>query len=385
MVRAMYFDHAATTPLHPEVLAAMLDICRGPVGNPSSIHAYGRAAKGKLTRARDSIATLLGCLPSELVFTSGGTESDNTAIRGVMAALHSSSKRHLITSASEHHAVLHTALQLEQEGFEVTLLEPDRNGLIHADQVRAAIRPDTALVSIMYANNETGTIQPVQEIGEAAKAAGVLYHVDAVQALGSLPLQLRELPVDLMSFSAHKLNGPLGIGALYIARGTPYQPLLVGGSQESKRRAGTENVAAAVGFAKAVELAVEGQEEKHARLCELRACFLQELTTHLGEHAYEINGDTERTLPHIVNVSLLGADTETMLMNLDMEGIAVSSGSACTSGSLERSHVLKAMRLPEARLNSAIRFSFGLGNTVEDIEYAAKKIATIVERIRTTV
>lgn len=385
MAKQIYLDHAATTPLHPEVLAAMLEIYSGPAGNPSSVHAFGRAAKGKLTRARDRIAALLGCQPAELVFTSGGTESDNAAIRGAMSAMHSSGKRHLITAASEHHAVLHTVRQLEQEGCEVTLLEPDEEGLIHADQVRTAIRRDTALVSIMYANNETGTIQPVQQIGETAKAAGVLYHVDAVQALGSLPLQLKELPVDLMSFSAHKLNGPQGIGALYIARGTPYQPLLLGGSQESKRRAGTENVAAAVGFAKAVELAVEGQDEKQARLGELRARFVQELSAQLGAEAYVINGNPERALAHIVNISLLGADTETMLMNLDMEGIAVSSGSACTSGSLERSHVLKAMRLPEPRLNSAIRFSFGLGNTVEDIEYAAKQIATIVQRVRTTV
>ncbi len=369
----IYFDHASTTPLHPDVLAVMVDIYQGPPGNPSSTHSFGRTAKRHLTQARDRIARIVGCHPSELMFTSGGTESDNTALRGTLDALRHAGKRHIITSSAEHHAVLHMANRLEEEGYEVTLLEPDEDGIISPGKVRGALREDTAIISLMYVNNEVGTIQPIEEIGAAAKEAGVLFHVDGVQALGSIHLNLSELPVDLMSFTAHKINGPQGIGALYIGKSVPFQPQILGGSQESKRRAGTENAAAAAGFAKAVELANEHFEQKGRHMSLLRETFIQGLEAELGSSAIAINGHKERTLPHIINISLLGADTETLLMNLDMEGIAASSGSACTSGSLERSHVLKAMSLPPERLNSAVRFSFGLGNTLEEIEYAVKK------------
>ncbi|MBJ6362991.1 cysteine desulfurase family protein [Paenibacillus sp. GCM10012307] len=381
----IYFDHASTTPLHPEVLSVMMDIYQGPPGNPSSTHSFGRTAKRHLTQARDRIAAVVGCHPSELMFTSGGTESDNTALRGTLNALRHTGKRHLITSSAEHHAVLHTSKRLEEEGYSITLLEPDGDGIISPEKVQNALREDTTMISLLYVNNEVGTIQPIAEIGAVAREAGVLFHVDGVQALGSIRLNLHELPVDLMSFTAHKINGPQGIGALYIAKSVPFQPQIVGGSQEGKRRAGTENTASATGFAKAVELSDEHFEEKNRHISLLRETFIHGLEAELGSSAFVINGHKERSVPHILNISLLGADTETLLMNLDMEGIAASSGSACTSGSLERSHVLKAMSLPPDRLNSAVRFSFGLGNTLKEIEYAVKKIATILNRIRSKV
>lgn len=378
-----YFDHAATTPMHPDVAAAMLEVMTGAGGNPSSMHAFGREAKQKVNRARDGIAAALGCKPSEIVFTSGGTESDNAAIIGVAAALKRKGKNHIITSKAEHHAVLHTCEALAEAGYEVTYLSVDQTGRISVEELAAAIRPDTALISIMHGNNEVGTLQPIEEIGAVAHSHGVLFHVDAVQAFGTAQYRLSEMPVDLMSFSAHKINGPQGVGALYIANGTPFEPIAHGGSQERKRRAGTENVAGIIGFAKAVEICVNNRENKQLLLDKLRTEWVEQLKNRLKGTELVVNGNPEHHLPQIVNISFMGIDTETMLMNLDMEGIASSSGSACTSGSLERSHVLKAMAISEERLNSAVRFSFGLGNTMEELEDAARKIATIVERIRT--
>jgi cysteine desulfurase len=382
-MKVIYMDHAATTPMHPEVAAAMLEVMTGGPGNPSSMHAYGRTAKARLARARDELAGLLACKPAELVFTSGGTESDNAALLGAAHAMRKLGRTHIVTSSIEHHAVLHAVEALEREGFQVTIVPVNAEGAVLPETVQAAIQPDrTALVSVMWANNEVGTIQPVQAIGELAHGAGALFHTDAVQAFGSLPIDLHAMPIDLASFSAHKINGPQGIGALYIAAGTPYEPISHGGSQERRRRAGTENVAGAVGLAAAAAIACAQLETKSTALRELRDGLERRLIELLGADNIAVNGDPANRLPHIANISLLGTDTESMLMNLDLEGIAAASGSACTSGALERSHVLKAMGIPDERLTSAVRFSLGLGNTWEDIETAAQKIATVSKRIR---
>ncbi len=382
-MKTIYLDHAATTPMHPEVAAAMLEVMTGGPGNPSSMHAYGREAKARLARSRDELAGLLSCKPSELVFTSGGTESDNAALLGAARAMRKQGRTHIVTSSIEHHAVLHAVEALEREGFHVTTVPVNSEGTVLPEALQAAIQPGrTALVSVMWANNEVGTIQPVQAIGELAHGAGALYHTDAVQAFGSLPIDLRAMPIDLASFSAHKINGPQGIGALYIAAGTPYEPVSHGGSQERRRRAGTENVAGAAGFAAAAAIACAQPEAKAAALRELRDGLERRLIELLGADHIAINGNPANRLPHIANISLLGTDTESMLMNLDLEGIAAASGSACTSGALERSHVLKAMGISDERMTSAVRFSLGLGNTWEDIETAAQKIATVSKRIR---
>ncbi|MCA0755226.1 cysteine desulfurase [Paenibacillus sp. N4] len=381
-MRTFYFDHAATTPMHPDVAAAMLGIMTGAAGNASSMHAFGRAAKQQLNRSRDRISAALGCKPAELLFTSGGTESDNAALIGAARAQRKRRKNHIITSAGEHHAVLHTCEWLsKEEGFELTVLPVDRTGRTSPEQVKEAMTEKTGLVSIMYGNNEVGTVQPIDAIGQAVKAGGALFHVDAVQALGCLETPLRDLPVDLMSFSAHKINGPQGVGALYAAAGTPLEAVQHGGSQERKRRAGTENIAGIAGFAEAVDICVNERKTKQPFLDGLRKRWIELLKEHAGVPVI-VNGDPERYLPHIANVSLIGLDTETILMNLDMEGIAASSGSACTSGALERSHVLRAMGLADEQIQSAVRFSFGLGNTLEELEEASQKIGTIARRIR---
>ncbi|UVI28070.1 cysteine desulfurase family protein [Paenibacillus spongiae] len=381
MVR-YYFDHAASTPIHPEVAQTMLEVYTTVSGNASSLHSYGRSARQLLNQSRDSIANRIGCMSSELIFTSGGTESDNTALVGTAKAMSKRGKTHIITSAAEHHAVLHTCTALMNEGFRLTVLPVDEYGIVSPGDVEAAIEPDTGLISIMYANNETGTIQPIAEIGEIAHRHGILFHVDAVQALGSIPIDLKQLPVDLMSFSAHKLNGPQGVGALYVSRQIPFEPLLHGGSQERKRRAGTENLAGIAGFAKAIEISENSMTEKKLFLDKLRLKWVEQMNRLMGAGRIVVNGHPKMQLPHIVNMSFIGIDTETMLMNLDVEGIAASSGSACTAGSLEPSHVLIAMGISQERLNSAVRFSFGLGNTLEDIDQAAKKVETILGRIR---
>lgn len=380
-MQTLYLDHAATTPVRPEVLEAMLPYFTEVYGNPSSLHAIGRAARIALNDARDGMAGLLGCRPAELVFTGGGTESDNAALFGA-AARYGTDKKHIITTAVEHHAVLHACKRLEQNGYDVTFLPVDGAGQVHVEQVEEALRADTFLISVMYGNNEVGTIQPIERIGALARERGIVFHVDAVQALGLAALDLNRLPVDLMSFSAHKLYGPKGVGALYTSERLALSPLLVGGSQERKRRAGTEQLAGIVGFAKAVELAVREREQTVPHLERLRLAMLQTFTRELEAETFVVNGHPAHVLPHILNVSFPGADTETMLMSLDLEGIAASSGSACTSGSLELSHVLRAMRLPEDVMRSAIRFSFGYSQSIEQIKTAAQKIATISKRIR---
>lgn len=381
-MKPIYLDHAASTPVHPEVATVMYNMLLNQYGNASSVHQFGRSAKKVVNGARDRIAGFLGCSPEEWVFTSGGTESDNLALFG--AAYASAHKgKHIITTAVEHHAVLNSCEELEQQGFEVTYLPVDSTGLVSLADVESALREDTVLISVMFVNNEVGTVQPIEEIGRLAAERGILFHVDAVQALGALPVVLRELPVDYMSFSAHKIGGPQGIGGLYVRRGAPLQPRQHGGLQERGRRAGTESLASTAGFAKAVELAVGGLKEHHDRALELRSVLLQELNRNAGAGGYVINGNEQFAVPGILNVSFPGARTDVLLMNLDMERIAAASGSACTSGSLEISHVLQAMKLPEELLNSAIRFSTGLGNTNEELQYVAQKLGTILKRLRT--
>ncbi|KAA9007703.1 cysteine desulfurase [Paenibacillus spiritus] len=380
-MNSIYVDHAASTPIHPEVAAAMMTIMTEQFGNASSVHAFGRSAKGTVSQARDTIAAFLGCSPAEWVFTAGGTESDNLALFGAASA-RAPQGGHLITTAVEHHAVLHAADELERLGYAVTRLPVDRTGRVSAADVEAALREDTFLISVMYANNEVGTVQPIEEIGKLARERGILLHVDAVQAIGMLPIVLRGLPVDYMSFAGHKINGPQGIGGLYVRSGAPLHPRLHGGLQERSRRAGTENLAGMAGFAKAVELAVSGLEERRARALALRTELLSQLDRRIGPDAYAVNGSPEHFAPHILNVSFPGVRSDILLMNLDMEGVAASSGSACNSGSLEVSHVLKAMNLPEPLLTSAVRFSTGLGNTTEEMEVVARKIETILHRLR---
>ncbi|MRN55800.1 cysteine desulfurase family protein [Paenibacillus monticola] len=382
-MKSIYLDHAASTPVHPEVAKVMLNIMTEQYGNASSVHHFGRSAKKIVSGARDTIAAFLGCSPEEWVFTSGGTESDNLAIFGAATAAAASGKgKHIVTTAIEHHAVLNTCEELEKEGFTVTYLPVDATGRVSVADVEAALQEDTILISVMYANNEVGTIQPIQEIGQLAAEQGILFHVDAVQVLGLVPLSLHELPVDYMSFTAHKINGPQGIGGLYIRRGAPLHPRQHGGLQERGRRAGTESLAGVAGFAKAVEIAVQGLAARNERALVLRNMLLQELDRLIGRESYTINGNATYLLPSILNISIPGARTDVLLMNLDMEGIAAASGSACTSGSLEISHVLQAMKLSENLLESAVRFSTGLGNTSEEIEYVARKIETILKRLR---
>jgi len=377
-----YLDHAATTPLHPDVLEAMLPYLGLNFGNPSSLHSYGRRARHAITEARDQIAENLYCSPKQLIFTSGGTESDNLAIFGIVEALKPLGRTHIITTQIEHHAVLHACEQLERIGYEVTYLPVDQYGMIQLSDLEAAIRPTTALVSVMYGNNEVGTIQPIDEIGTICREREIILHVDAVQALGIVPIHLSSMPVDLVSFSAHKINGPMGCGLLYHAPGLSLDPQMYGGNQERKKRPGTENVAAIVGFARAIHLAVGNQLEKQQQAAELRHLFVQLLTQEIGEDGFVINGHPAQHLSHILNLSFPGLDKATLLMKLDLMGIAASGGSACTSGALEDSHVLTAMGLSKEILKSSIRFSFGYETTNQIIVDVTKKIGTIVNRLR---
>ncbi|WP_027091236.1 cysteine desulfurase family protein [Cohnella thermotolerans] len=382
----IYFDHAATTPMHPEAIAAYAEAAAQGPGNPSSLHAQGRAARSRLTAARDRLAGILRCDPAELVFTGGGTESDNAALYGAAWAQRRRDPRRvgIVTTAVEHHAVLNACRKLEAEGFELVVLPVDETGRVSTASAEAAIGETTAVVSVMWANNEVGTLQPVAEIGRLARERGAVMHVDAVQAFGYEAIDLGALPVDLLSLSAHKINGPQGVGALYIRKGTPFEPTARGGSQERNRRAGTENVAGIAAFAKAAELAAAQREERRAHAAAVRAALLEGLAERLGPDGFRVNGaaDEDARIPHILNVSFPGISNETMLMNLDLSGVAASAGSACTAGSLQPSHVLTAMGLSNQICGSAIRFSFGLGNNEAEAEKTAKIIATIATRLR---
>lgn len=374
-----YVDHAATSPLHPDVIEVMTETMKNTFGNPSSIHSFGREARRIIDEARGSIAESIHADFQEIIFTSGGTEADNLALMGVAFANRARGK-HIITSQIEHHAVLHTCEVLEKQGFEVTYLPVDSQGFVSTQDVKAALRDDTILVSIMFANNEVGTVQPIKAIGDLLADHPAFFHTDAVQAYGLLPIDVREMGIDLLSVSAHKLNGPKGIGFLYAKTGVRFIPALYGGEQERKRRAGTENVPAIAGFKKAVDISQAELGKKTVFYEQLRTSFLETLQTSGIE--FKINGAEENCLPHIVNISFPGTNVEQMLVNLDLEGIAASSGSACTAGSLEPSHVLSAMYGHQAdELTNSIRFSFGYGITLEQTITIAEKTVKVVKRL----
>ncbi|AJD91613.1 cysteine desulfurase [Jeotgalibacillus malaysiensis] len=374
----IYADHAATTPMLPEVTAVMVDVMEKTYGNPSSIHQTGRAARKILDDARTLIASKLGVHFNEIHFTSGGTEADNLAIFGTVDAMQPKGK-HIITTEVEHHAVLHPCQELEKRGFEVTYLKVDENGRISMDEFASALREDTILVTVMYGNNEVGTLQPIREIGALLKDHQAIFHTDAVQAFGLSDIQVSEEGIDLLSVSSHKINGPKGAGFLYIKNGTPHHATVFGGEQERKKRAGTENLAAIAGLAEAVEYAFDNKEEKTAKLVEIKEMLLDELKK--SGVQFNVNGSLEHSLPHVVNLSIPGTEIESLLINLDLAGIAASSGSACTAGSVEPSHVLAAMYGPESeKLYNSVRFSFGTNNTVEDAIYIAQSLKKITDR-----
>lgn len=377
--RLVYLDHSATTPVRPEVLAAMLPYFAGKFGNASSIHRWGYEAREAINDAREKVASLIGASPSEILFTSGGTEADNLAIRGVAHA-RKSRGNHLITSQIEHHAVLHTFEVLQKEGFEVTFLPCDKYGLIDPDDVRKAIRKDTILVSIMHGQNEVGTVEPIKEIGEIAREHGALFHSDAVQSAGKIPIDVKELNVDLLTLSSHKIYGPKGVGALYVTKGVRLTPQVTGGAHERRMRAGTENVPGIVGFGEACRLAKAELPEESARLTKLRDKLIEGLLNEIPDVV--LNGHPVLRLPHNVNVSVKYLEGESILLNLDRMGVAASSGSACTSGSLEPSHVLLAMGLSHETTHGSLRFSLGMSNTEEDINYVLEILPPIVEKLR---
>ena len=379
-MREIYADNSATTKLSPVVLEKMLPYLTEVYGNPSSIYRIGGKAREALDQARENIAKNLGAQrANEIYFTSGGSESDNWAIKGVAHAMKKKGKTHIITSKFEHHAVLHTCEALEKEGFEVTYLDVYENGLVKPEDVAAAIREDTALVSVMYANNEIGTIQPIPEIGKICRERGVIFHTDAVQAAGYVRINVEEQHIDLLSMTAHKLHGPKGCGLLYVRRGVPIETLIHGGAQERGRRAGTENVAGVIGLDAALELALDGMEERNKRLSSLRDRLMDEL---LKIERSRVNGDRVHRLPNNVNMCFEGIEGESLLLRLDMNGISASSGSACTSGSLDPSHVLLAIGLPHEIAHGSMRLSFSEETTDEDIDVIAAVVPEVVQYLR---
>ncbi len=378
--KVIYLDNAATTPVSAPVLDAMLPYFSENYGNPSSIYGIARRSKEAIDTARAQVAAALNCFPEEIFFTGCGSESDNWVVKGVAHKLGAQGKRHLVTTAIEHHAILHSMAALEKEGFEVTYLPVDADGLVSADQVRAALRPDTALVSVMYANNEIGTIEPVAEIGAVCREAGVLFHTDAVQATGAVKIDVRAQNIDALSLSAHKFNGPKGVGALYLKKGLRLPNLIDGGGQEGGRRAGTENVAGIVGLGRALELANAQLTEKSAHLAQLRDYVIRTVEQSIPN--VKLNGHPTRRLPNNVNLSFEGIEGEGMLLLLDMKGICASSGSACTSGSLDPSHVLLAIGLPHEIAHGSLRLTFGPQNTMEDAEAVCNALREIIPRLR---
>lgn len=378
-MRKVYLDNAATTALSPRVLEAMLPYFTQYYGNPSSVHAFGREAKQGLDKARDQVAKVLHCDPSEVIFTGCGTESDNTVLLGV-AQRYGDKGKHIITTNVEHHAILHTCEYLEKQGYSVTYLPVDQDGLVTAEQVAAAIRPDTILVSIMFANNEVGTIMPIQEIGAVCKEKGVLFHTDAVQAVGHIPVDVQAMHIDMLSLSAHKFHGPKGVGALYCRKGIRLPSYIMGGAQERGRRAGTENVAGIVGLGAAIQLATEQLEENRAKMTALRDRLMTGIQARISE--VKLNGHPTNRLPNNVNFSFKYIEGESILLMLDMNGIAASSGSACTSGSLDPSHVLLALGLPHEIAHGSVRLTLGDETTEEDIDYTIDVLEKTVARLR---
>ena len=374
----IYFDNAATSPVHPDVIRAMLPFFAGAMGNPSSLHSAGQQAKRALEEARLTVAGAIAADPKEITFTSGGTESNNLAIQGALRA--SRRGRHLIVSAIEHHSVLNVALALRRQGYDVTLLPVDRYGVVELDALRDSLRDDTALVSVMLANNEVGTLEPLAQVAAIAHARGVLVHTDAVQAVGKMPVNVKELGVDLLSLTAHKFYGPKGAGALYVRRGTPIEPLHYGGHQERALRPGTENIAGIVGLAAAVRLAMRDLPEETARIGRLRDRL--EAGVRAGIPDVTFNGHPQHRVPHISNISFAGVEGEALLLALDLQGIAVSTGSACTAGSTDPSHVLAAMGVAPDLAQGSLRLSLGRQNTEQEVDRVVQALADAVSRLR---
>lgn len=378
-MKKIYFDHNATTPVAPEVFDAMVPFLKEEWGNPSSIHWAGRAPRKAIDEGREKVCKFFNCSELELIFTSSGTEGDNHAVRGIAYAKKDKGN-HIITTKVEHPAIINTCKSLAKEGFETTYLDVDVDGLLSLDALKAAITPKTILISVMYANNETGVVFPIKEIGAIAKERGITFHTDAVQAAGKIPIDTQTLGVDLLTISGHKLYAPKGVAALYVKRGVRLVPLITGGHHERNRRGGTENVAGIVALGKAAEIAMRDMDVEMQLLATLR----NRLEKGLGERVphIKINGHLEKRLPNTANVSFEFVEGESLLLNLDMKGIAASSGSACTSGSLEPSHVLLAMGLTHEMSHGSVRFSLGKSSTVEDIDYLLEVMPPIVERMR---
>ncbi|MBQ9983148.1 MAG: cysteine desulfurase NifS [Lachnospiraceae bacterium] len=377
--RFIYLDHAATTPAREEVVEAMLPYFTKEFGNPSSVYTFSQKNKAVITGCRETIANSLNCKSNEIYFTAGGTESDNWALKATAKA-YATKGKHIITTKIEHHAILHTAKELEGDGFEITYLDVDENGIVKLEQLKEAIRPDTILISVMFANNEIGSIQPIKEIGVIAKENGIIFHTDAVQAYGQVPIDVDEYNIDMLSASGHKLNGPKGIGFLYIRTGLKLRSFVHGGAQERSRRAGTENVPGIVGLAKAVEIAFATMKERTDAEIVMRDYVIDRV---LSEVPYaRLNGHRTKRLPNNVNISFQFIEGESLLIMLDMAGICASSGSACTSGSLDPSHVLLAIGLPHEIAHGSLRLTVGDENTMEEMDYVVGHIKEIVQRLR---
>lgn len=377
--KLIYLDNAATTRTHPEVVEAMLPYFTEYYGNPSSVYEFSGISKKAVAEAREAIARSIGAKTQEIYFTAGGSESDNWALKAAAEA-YGEKGRHIITSKIEHHAVLHTCQYLESQGYEVTYLDVDEYGVVKLDELKKAIRPDTILISIMFANNEIGTVQPIKEIGQIARENGILFHTDAVQAYGHLPISVDECHIDMLSASGHKINGPKGIGFLYIRTGVKIRSFVHGGAQERKRRAGTENVPGIVGFGKAARIAMETMEERRKREEELRDYLIGKVLTEVPYT--RLNGHRTSRLPNNCNFAFQFIEGESLLIMLDMAGICGSSGSACTSGSLDPSHVLLAIGLPHEIAHGSLRLTLSQENTKEEMDYVAGEIRRIVERLR---
>ena len=378
-MRNVYMDYAATTYVKPEVLEEMMPFFTEKYGNPSSFYGISRETKMSIDKARSRVSKALNCDPNEIYFTGGGSEADNWAIKGIASA-HRKKGNHIITTKIEHHAVLHTCEYLEKNGFEVTYLNVDKEGFIDLEELKNAITDKTILVSIMFANNEIGTIQPVKEIGEICRERKVLFHTDAVQAIGNIPVDVKEMNIDLLSLAGHKVYGPKGIGALYIRKGVRIDNLIHGGGQERARRAGTENTASIVGLGKAIELATESLEEHNKKITKLRDRLIDGL---LKVPHTRLNGPRgEKRLPGNANITFEFIEGESILLSLDFEGVCASSGSACTSGSLDPSHVLLAIGLPHELAHGSLRLTLGDGSTDEDVDYVLEVVPPIIERLR---
>ena len=380
MKKIIYMDNAATTSTSRAALDAMIPVLEREYGNPSSLHQLGQQAADLLADARKRVAACIGAQPDEIYFTSGGTESDNWAITQLAQTGAAKGKKHIISTAFEHHAVLHTLKRLEKEGFEVTLLDVHQDGIVRVDELKAAIRPDTCLVTVMYANNEIGTIQPIAEIGAVCREQGIPFHTDAVQAVGHLPINVTKENIDLMSMSAHKFHGPKGIGALYCRRGIRLTNFIEGGAQERNRRGGTENLPAICGMAAALEDACTGMEERSKTVSAMRDRIIDQIVQNIPY--VRVNGDREKRLPGNVNICFEGIEGESLLLRLDLEGICASSGSACTSGSLDPSHVLLAIGLPKEIAHGSLRLTLDEENTEEDVQHLLEVLPGIVSELR---